>query len=699
MTGEQTPVLSQAVTSLKGVGSRVAERLDRLGIRCVRDLLFHLPLRYQDRTSLTPIGALRVYSEALVEGVVELTQVQYGRRRALLSRISDGTGALTLRFFHFSRAQQANLGCGTRVRCYGEVRPGPSTLEIIHPEYTRLVASESQGVDDRLTPVYPTTQGLHQGSIRRLTDQALEWLEKLERRDPSLADCLPAVTDPPMAPLSECIRFVHRPPAGADTRALMDGRHPAQTRLAFDELLAHHLSLRQRRAEFVNLRSPRLGNQGKLTEMFIRSLAYDLTGAQRRAAREIVEDLRQSKPMLRLLQGDVGSGKTVVAALAALAAVESGYQVALMAPTELLAEQHLRSFRAWLQPLEIPLRWLSGKLTRTERRLTLEQIAEDGASLIIGTHALFQEDVVYRRLGLVIVDEQHRFGVHQRLQLRDKGSAANQVPHQLVMTATPIPRTLAMTAYADLDTSIIDELPPGRKPVSTSVIPDSRREEIVQRILAARREHRQIYWVCTLIEESEALQCQAATDTAAELSESLNDVRVGLVHGRMKPREKDAVMHCFLDGEIDLLVATTVIEVGVDVPKASLMVIENAERLGLSQLHQLRGRIGRGSQKSDCILLYHAPLSEHAKERLSIMRETTDGFAIAERDLELRGPGELLGTRQAGLLQFRIADLRRDAGLMDEVVRVADILLQESTGHAEIIVNRWLGNALGYVDA
>jgi len=693
--------LESPVSDLAGVGPKMAERCARLGIRRIGDVLFHLPLRYQDRTRVTPIGALRPGGEALVEGVVELTQVHFGRRRALLSRLSDGSGALTLRLFHFSAAQQHALARGTRLRCFGEVRSGPATLEMVHPEYQRLDGASPAAVEQALTPIYPTTEGLHQAGLRRLSEQALALLEHSdELDDPRLESLLrrhlPAGTDLPA--LGAALRFVHRPPPDAPTAALLDGTHPAQRRLALDELLAHRLSLRQTRVALQRRSAPALAGPGRLGQALRARLPFTLTGAQERALAAIAADLARPTPMLRLLQGDVGSGKTVIAALAALTAIEHGLQAAVMAPTELLAEQHLRTFTQWLEPLGVPVLRLSGRLARAARERALQTLRATPAALVVGTHALYQERVEFQRLGLVIIDEQHRFGVHQRLALRDKGRGAHGQPHQLVMTATPIPRTLAMTAYAELDVSVIDELPPERQPVTTAVIPDTRREEVIERIAAAVRGGRQVYWVCTLIEESEALQCQAATDTARQLAANLPGVRVGLVHGRLKDTDKDAVMNDFLGGAVELLVATTVIEVGVDVPNASLMIIENPERLGLAQLHQLRGRVGRGTRASDCVLLYHPPLSGLARERLAIMRRTGDGFVIAQRDLELRGPGELLGTRQAGLAQLRIADLVRDADLVGTAAQVADALLRTEPARAAAIVGRWLGHALDYVE-
>lgn len=690
------PLDELPVTSLRGVGPRAAQRLAHLGIETVQDLLFHLPSRYQDRTRVAPIGTLRPGDEAVVEGTVDLAEIKFGRKRMLLVRISDGTGALTLRFFHFNANQQAGFARGTRLRCFGEVRPGAVTLEMIHPEYRRIGDQAEEEVDDHLTPIYPTTEGLHQLTLRSLTDQALERLAG--GGDAGLRDWLPPelLRQFKLPSLAAAIRYVHRPPPGASVEDLLSGHHPAQRRLVFEELLAHHLSLRRLRHAARAQRAPALEGGGDLRERFLASLPFAPTAAQRRVAAEIAADLAHDHPMLRLVQGDVGSGKTVVAALAALQAVEAGAQVAVMAPTELLAEQHYRNFHGWLAPLGVPVAWLSGRIKGRARTAALAALASGDAQVAIGTHALFQEDVRFARLGLVIVDEQHRFGVHQRLALRDKGRQGALRPHQLTMTATPIPRTLAMTLYADLDASVIDELPPGRSPVQTVVVPDSRRPEIVERVRQACAGGRQAYWVCTLIEESEALQCQAAEDTAAQLAEALPELRVGLVHGRMKPREKEAVMAAFKAGDLDLLVATTVIEVGVDVPNASLMIIENAERLGLAQLHQLRGRVGRGSARSSCVLMYHGRLSEQARARLGVLRDTSDGFEIARRDLELRGPGEVLGTRQTGLLSLRIADLVRDQDVLPAIERAAERLLEDYPDRVAPLIRRWLGDAGRY---
>jgi len=615
--------------------------------------------------------------------------VVFRRRRALLCRIADGSGFLTLRFFHFSAAQQESLARGTRIRCFGEARPGPAGLEIVHPEYRKILPGATEAAGDSLTPVYPTTEGVQQGRMRALTSLALAQLPDGGLRDWVTPDVLGMVGLPS---LEAALRYVHRPPPDADIEALNDGRHPAQRRLAFEELLAHQLSLRLLRQAADRDDAWPLPRRSDLVDHCLARLPFALTAAQRRVWHEIATDLERLHPMMRLVQGDVGSGKTVVAALAALRAVEHGAQAAVMAPTELLAEQHARNFSGWLDPLGVRVGLLTGRLTGRTRSALMQDLAGGGVQVAVGTHALFQQGVDFDRLALVIVDEQHRFGVHQRMQLREKGRADGRYPHQLVMTATPIPRTLAMTAYADLDVSIIDELPPGRTPVRTVVLPDARRDEVVARIEAACRAGRQAYWVCPLIDESEAVRHQAAEETAAALSAALPEVRVGLVHGRMPGARKDAVMTAFKQGALDLLVATTVIEVGVDVPNASLMIIENAERMGLAQLHQLRGRVGRGTVESTCVLLYAPPLTPIARERLGVLRDTSDGFEVARRDLELRGPGELLGTRQTGLMQLRVAELVRDADLLPGVQRAADLMLAGPGANIAALLRRWVGD-------
>ncbi|MFF7706560.1 ATP-dependent DNA helicase RecG [Pseudomonas sp. NPDC007930] len=687
-----TELASVPVTVLKGVGEAMAEKLARVGLDTLQDVLFHLPLRYQDRTRVVPIGQLRPGQDAVVEGTVTGADVVMGRRRSLVVRLNDGSGALSLRFYHFSNAQKDGLKRGTAVRCYGEVRPGASGLEIYHPEYRALTGDEPPPVEQTLTPIYPLTEGLTQQRLRQLCQQSLALLGPS-----SLPDWLPEelARDYQLAPLADAIRYLHNPPADADVEELALGHHWAQHRLAFEELLTHQLSQQKLRESLRARRAPALPKPRALPQRYLAGLGFQPTGAQQRVAAEIAYDLAQPTPMMRLVQGDVGAGKTVVAALAALQALEAGYQVALMAPTEILAEQHYMTFQRWLEPLGIEVAWLAGKLKGKARASALERIA-GGAPMVVGTHALFQDEVRFSRLALAIIDEQHRFGVQQRLALRQKGVDGRLSPHQLIMTATPIPRTLAMSAYADLDTSILDELPPGRTPVNTVLVADSRRAEVVERVRAACAEGRQAYWVCTLIEESEELTCQAAQGTFEDLSLALGELRVGLIHGRMKPAEKAEVMGQFKAGELQLLVATTVIEVGVDVPNSSLMIIENPERLGLAQLHQLRGRVGRGSAASHCVLMYHPPLSQIGRERLGIMRETNDGFVIAEKDLELRGPGEMLGTRQTGLLQFKVADLMRDADLLPSVRDAAQALIARWPDHISPLMHRWLRHGQQY---
>ena len=676
---------------LKGVGPRVAEKLARLDIHCIEDLLFHLPLRYEDRTRVVPIGSLRLGDSAVVQGEVQLTEIKYGKKRMLLCHISDGTGRLVLRFFHFNAQQKEALARGVMLRCYGEVRKGTVALEMIHPEYQRTgPEAEITEIEESLTPIYPTTEGLHQLTLRSLTEQALQLLREDKL---ALRELLPEqiLVQNHFPQLCEAIEYIHRPPPDAPVQALMDREHIMQTRLAFEELLAYTCSMRKLRSMAAQHEAIPLRCAAKLKTQLVKNIPFALTSAQQRVITEIEHDLQQPHPMQRLVQGDVGSGKTLVAVCALLHAVEAGYQAVLMAPTEILAEQHYKNITQWLSPMGINVSWLSGKLPAAERRTAMQAITSGEAKVIVGTHALFQEQVEFDHLALVVIDEQHRFGVHQRMALREKGVQEGNHPHQLIMTATPIPRTLTMTVYADLDCSVIDELPPGRKPVETVVIPDSRRAEVVHRVQVAVQQGRQVYWVCSLIEESEVLQCQAAEDTAQTLAEALPQVRVGLVHGRLKPEQKEQTMHQFKQHKLDLLVATTVIEVGVDVPNASLMVIENAERFGLAQLHQLRGRVGRGTQDSVCVLMYHGGLSENARARLAVMRETNDGFVIAKKDLELRGPGEILGTRQTGMLQLRIADLFKHQHLLSRLQRWTDELVTQQPQLVEQLIARWVG--------
>lgn len=677
------------LAQLKGVGSQTLAKLEKLGLRTTQELLFHLPSRYEDRTRILPIGSLFAGQHALIEGRIALAETSPGGRRSLIVHITDGTGHLQLRFFHFSNEQYRQFNQRGLIRCYGEVRNGFRHLEMAHPDYRILSESEQGQPEQTLTPVYPSTEGLHQKSMRRLVQQSLVDLDRV-------VDWLPPEVAPNALSLKRALHLLHAPPAGIDPEG--EALALAKDRLIFEELLAHHLSLSRLRAQVMEQRAipmKRLKDHGT---RFRSTLPFTLTRAQDRVIEEIFNDLEKPSPMMRLVQGDVGSGKTVVAAFAALMALDAGSQVAIMAPTELLAEQHYQSFRQWLCPLGIEVAFLSGKAKATPRKRVLEQLAIGTTGVVVGTHALFQSDVVFSRLGLIVIDEQHRFGVHQRLALREKGRHTGRVPHQLVMTATPIPRTLAMIGYADLDLSVIDERPPGRTPVITTVLSADRRDAVIDRIRNWVASGRQVYWVCTLIEESESLQAEAAEKTLEYLMTHLKGLTIGLVHGRLKPADKESVMREFKAGAIEVLVATTVIEVGVDVPNASLMVIENPERLGLSQLHQLRGRVGRGPGDAHCVLLYQAPLGQVARERLGIMRETDDGFLIAEKDLQIRGPGELLGTRQTGQITFKLADLSRDARLIDAIHQAAETLLSRHPETIDPLIERWLGSAARFVE-
>lgn len=703
-----SPKYSDDLTCLKGVGPKVLERLNKLGLNSLQDVLFHLPYRYEDRTRVIPIGALRHGQSALIEGTIDYVKVGFTRkgksRRMLLVHIGDGSGSLLLRFFYFNKQQQQALSAGVKLRCFGDVRFGGSSLEIVHPEYTPLNDEINIPVAEALTPVYHTTEGVSQILLRRISEQSLELLKDKNLLPDYLSEKL--FKQGVYYSLSDALHYVHRPPTNANINEIIEGQHAAQVRLIFEELLSQHLSLQTLRAKNQRHTAVKLSSDNHLLYQFVKSLPFKLTNAQQKVNQSILQDLESGVPMMRLVQGDVGSGKTVVAALACLKAVEGDMQAAIMAPTEILSEQHYVNFTTWFEPLGIKVVWLTGQLKGKKRREVLAQIASGEAQMIVGTHALFQNEVNYKKLALAITDEQHRFGVQQRMALAGKASVAKKealnakstLAHQLIMTATPIPRSLAMTAYADLDYSVIDELPPGRIPITTVVIQEERREEVLQRIHKACSEGKQAYWVCTLVEESETLQCQAAEDTAEQLQKILADVNIGLIHGRLKSDEKEELMKRFKSGEIQLLVATTVIEVGVDVPNASLMIIENAERLGLSQLHQLRGRVGRGVAASHCVLMFKSPLSANAKERLAIMRKTSSGFEIARKDLQLRGPGEVLGTKQTGLLQLRIADIVRDEYLLDDVKKAADIVIKESPQQVKNLINRWVGEAQQYVN-
>ncbi|MBD2809600.1 ATP-dependent DNA helicase RecG [Xenorhabdus sp. Vera] len=683
------------LTTLHGVGASQVAKLAKLGLVNLQDLLLHLPLRYEDQTRLYTINELLTGIYATVTGEVLRTNVIFGRRRIMTCQISDGTGVLTLRFFNFSATMKNNLAEGKHVVAYGEIRPGNQGPEIIHPEYKVQQHANRVQLQETLTPIYPTTEGVRQTTLRKLIEQALEILDTC-----AVNELLPEEFSRKIISLPDALHTLHRPPPDISLTDLDNGRHPAQRRLILEELLAHHLSMLAVRAGAQRFHAQPLMADDTLKQQLLNQLPFSPTGAQARVVAEIEHDLEKNVPMMRLIQGDVGSGKTLVAALAAVRAIVHGKQVALMAPTELLAEQHANTFRQWLEPLGIQIGWLAGKQKGKARQAQQEAIANGQVSMVVGTHAMFQEQVKFAGLALVIIDEQHRFGVHQRLALWEKGREQGFHPHQLIMTATPIPRTLAMTAYADLDTSIIDELPPGRTPVTTVAIPDTRRNDIIQRIKnACLDEGRQAYWVCTLIEDSEVLEAQAAQATSEELALALPELKIGLVHGRMKPTEKQSIMEAFKQGELQLLVATTVIEVGVDVPNASLMIIDNPERLGLAQLHQLRGRVGRGAIASHCVLLYKTPLTQTAKIRLQVLRDSNDGFVIAQKDLEIRGPGELLGTRQTGNAEFRIADLLRDQSMLPEAQRIARYIHQHYPEHAKALIERWLPDSSQYSHA
>ncbi len=690
---ETNETLAQPVASLSGIGPKSITKLEKLGIYTLQDLLFHLPHRYEDRTKIYPIYTLLPGMVVLCSGTVEFTDVIVRGRSTLVCRISDSSGYLNLKFFHFTAKLKSSLSPGTLVSCFGEIRSSYQDhgIEMIHPEY-KIISSTDNITEDCLTPIYPLTEGLHQTTLRKSIRQALslclnqltDWLPESilkKYQYPSLVDAL---------------QTLHQPEEKITAEQLLYGNLPELKRLAFEELLAHHLILLKNKQSSKKFKAPVFKLDKKQMDLFISSLPFQFTAAQKRVVEEIVTDCTSNQPMLRLVQGDVGSGKTIVAAYAALLAISTQFQVAIMAPTELLAEQHLKNFKQWFDIFDAHVVYLTGHIKGKAREEILNAIERGKADIIIGTHALFQDSVNFKKLGLIIIDEQHRFGVHQRLALREKGQKNDVRPHQLVMTATPIPRTLAMLQYSDLDISVIDELPPGRKPVITSVIPSERREQVISKINEWTANKHQTYWVCTLIDESDFLQCEAAEKTTEYLTQELPEVRIALVHGRMKAKEKEAIMNGFKNYEYDLLVATTVIEVGVDVPNASLMVIENAERLGLSQLHQLRGRVGRGDKDSYCLLMYAPPLSNMSRHRLGVLRESSDGFIIAEKDLELRGPGDVMGTRQTGLMQLKIANLNRDTDLLEQVQEAATIICDQYPDSIQPIIDRWLGQTTLY---
>jgi ATP-dependent DNA helicase RecG len=662
---------------LRGVGPAIGARLATLNIYSVQDLLLHLPSRYQDRTRIVPLGQAVPGRECLVAGEVLDSKITYGRRRSWLVTLTDGSGFLTLRFFHFSKRQQAGLNAGMHVRCFGQIRMGPNGLELVHPEY-RAFTAQPDPPEPTLTPIYPTTEGLGQARITNLMDQALGCLA--DWPSPDLTDLSDLLDDTAFPNLADALRYLHRPPVEASASRLAAARE----RAALDELLASILVMKRRQRARATERARALPRSQQLGRQLRDRLEFELTAAQRRVITEVLLDLEKPQPMLRLIQGDVGSGKTVVAAFAAVRAAEHDCQTAVMAPTELLAEQHYLNFSDWLAPLGITVALHTGGASQRDRRERSNRLAAGDTLVAVGTHALFQRTERFANLALTVIDEQHRFGVHQRMLLKDKGRS----PHQLIMTATPIPRTLTMALYADMDVSIIDELPPGRMPVTTTVVSDARRDEVIARVARACAQGQQAYWVCTLIEASEALDYRDAETTHAELRERLAPQRVTLLHGQMPGAEKTRVMAEFKAGAIDVLVATTVIEVGVDVPNASLMVIENPERLGLAQLHQLRGRVGRGRIASHCVLLYRAPLSESARARLNVMRASNDGFVIAEKDLQLRGPGEILGTRQTGEVRYRVLDLTAHAHLIGKAAQMAGVLVHDSP-RSDALIATW----------
>ena len=684
------------VSTLRGVGPRLKEKLQRLGIHNKRQMLFHLPLRYEDRTRLTPLGSIQNGQRLLFQAEVLQSAVSFRRggrsRRVLIVRLSDGTGFITLRFFHFSSAQQNRLKKGAWVRAFGEARLVMGGLEMIHPEYVVIDPQAPPELDHFLTPIYPSTDGLHQLSLRKIMQQLIDQLRRQGLPETMPQSWLeqhgfPSVTD--------ALITLHNPRDQQDVQLIQSRKHPAQNRFIVEELTAHRISLLQRRQQIRQRRSPQIEVAQGLQHRLLSMLEFDLTAAQQRVIAELMADYASRRPMMRLLQGDVGCGKTIVAAMAVLPVIASGYQCAMMAPTEILAEQHARNLQIWLEPLDIQVLSLMGADKGKTRQQKEQLIASGQAQMVIGTHALFQASVVFAALGLIIIDEQHRFGVDQRLALQRK-AGDGLMPHQLIMTATPIPRTLAMSIYADLDYSQIDELPPGRTPVKTSIIAESKRAELIESVRKACAEGQQLYWVCTLIDESETLQCEAAERTYQSLQQQLPGVSIGLVHGRMKSADKEQTIQAFKAGTIRLLVATTVIEVGVDVANASIMIIENPERLGLSQIHQLRGRVGRGNKQSFCLLLVKDDLSRQAANRLEVIRNHQDGFIIAERDLELRGAGEVLGTRQTGEASFRIADLVEDKKWFNEARQLAQMLMDEQSTKCQMLQDLWIGSRQNY---
>ena len=685
-----------SVTNLKGVGPKISESLKSLGIQSVQDAMFHLPFRYEDRTILTPIGDVSYDKSVLVEGEIVKSTVVFRGRRMLFTEIYDGTGRLTMRMFNFAMAQHKALKEGLMIRCYGPVTPGPNGKQMIHPQYQIFDKSENLDIDNNLTPVYPTTSGLQQGRIRKVIHDSIAYCDKHDL----LKESSSLNTESGFIDLWENLKFIHNPPSDIDIQTLIEGKHPAQRSLIKEELVAHMLCAGILKNELEGRSGPTMDKISNAEEKFTSSLEFNLTGAQKRTWGEIKSDLTRKQPMRRLLQGDVGSGKTLVGALSALHAHENGWQTAFMCPTEILAEQHHLSLSEWFSSLGLKVELLTGSTNASDRKKIITNLKGGEINILVGTHALFQEDVIFNCLGLTVIDEQHRFGVHQRFSMLEKGGTKNQSPHQLIMTATPIPRTLAMTVYGSLETSVIDEMPPGRRPVETSARPNSLRQKVINRIKEVCLSGQRVYWVCTLIEESEELEAQSAEELFKEISDLLPEINVGLVHGKLKKKPKDQVIEKFREGKIQLLVCTTVIEVGVDVPEATLMIIENPERLGLSQLHQLRGRVGRkANSESHCLLLYKEPLSSLAEERIKTMQETNDGFEIAEKDLQLRGAGDIYGVRQSGLMDLKIANPIRDSDLLEEAQKDAIAIAKTDDSYAKTIVLRWIGSRVDYSES
>ena len=686
----------QSIQNLKGVGPKGESSLNNLGIFSIPDAAFHLPFRYEDRSYITPITDANYQTPVLIEGEIMKSTVVFRGRRMLFSEIYDGTGKLTMRMFNFAMAQHKALEKGKMIRCYGTITPGPNGKQMIHPQYQVFEKEDSIEIEKNLTPIYPTTSGLQQNKLKKIIENSLEFCDKhnllkeeSEKKDYSK-----------YGNLLETLKFLHKPPVETNLIELIEGKHPAQQVLIKEELVAHMLCAGILKNELEGRTGPSMTEISIREDDFLESLPFDLTNAQNKVWKEISGDLLDKIPMRRLLQGDVGSGKTLVGALAALHAQSNDYQTAILCPTEILAEQHLTSFSNWFEDLGINVMLLTGSTKAKERKQIVEHLAKGTIDILIGTHAIFQAGIEFKNLGLTIIDEQHRFGVHQRFSMLEKGGKENQSPHQLIMTATPIPRTLAMTVYGSLETSIIDELPPGRNPVQTSSRPDSYREKVIKRVEEVCLTGKRAYWVCTLIEDSDELEAQSAEELYKEISTALPKLKVGLVHGRLKKDQKDSVIEKFRKGDIQLLVCTTVIEVGVDVPEATLMIIENPERLGLSQLHQLRGRVGRkANTDSHCLLLYKEPLSGLAEERIKTMEATTDGFQIAEKDLELRGAGDIYGIRQSGLMDLKIANPIRDSNLLLDAQEEALELGKNDKDFAKTLVERWIGNRVDYSDS